>query len=118
MNGHLNNSFIPDRSQPRVNNDHAYCLTLGRRWQRLVKEDRHEYGVGFLVYRDMVSALLGWQTDLNPPEQLLSISPSYRFMHQHLDMMTVKSNSSPRTPGNYRPNTKEGHSGCTRGLEC
>ena len=24
----------------------------------------------------------------------------------------------PATPGNHRPNTKEGHSGCIRGLEC
>ena len=53
------------------------------------EEGKHEYGVGFLVHKDVVG------------EQLLSISPSYRFMHQHLVMMTVRlttSTSSSRKP--------------------
>ena len=37
-----------------------------------------------------------------------------QIMHQHLDIKTVKSTNS----GNYRPNIKEGHSGCTEGLAC
>ena len=37
------------------------------------EEDRHEYGVGFLVHKDVVDAVLGCgaslqQTDINPPE--------------------------------------------------
>ena len=59
------------------------------------EEDRHEYGVGFLVHKDMVSALLGCRP---VSSRLISIrlradpfnATSYRSMHQHLDMMTMK----------------------------
>ena len=56
------------------------------------EEDKYEYGVGVLVHKDVVDAILGCHQ--SPAEQLLSISPSYRFMHQHLVMMTVRSNTS------------------------
>ena len=61
------------------------------------EENKHEYGVGFLVHhKDMVSAVLGCRpspADLpeSASEQLLLLmSPSYRFMHQLLDMMTMR----------------------------
>ena len=49
-------------------------------------------------------------TDINPPE-------SSSFQYQHHFAPTSGHDDSEETPGNHRPNTKEGHSGCTRGLE-
>ena len=63
------------------------------------EEGKHEYGVGFLVHKDVVGAVLGCQ----PVSSRLisirlraapSISSSYRFMHQDLVMMTVRSTTS------------------------
>ena len=58
------------------------------------------------------------QTDINPPE-----SSSFQY-HHHTGLCTNSwswwqwgRSLLPGTPGNHRPNTKEGHSGCTRGLE-
>ena len=65
------------------------------------EEVKHEYGVGFLVHKDVVGAVLGCQ----PVSSRLisirlraapSISPSYRFMQQHLVMTTVRSITSTR----------------------
>ena len=64
------------------------------------EEKRHKYGVGFLVHYGHGECCFGvptslQQTNLNPPKgSSFSISPSYRFMHQHLDMMTMGSTSS------------------------
>ena len=70
------------------------------------EEDRHEYGVGFLVHKDVVDVVLGCR----PVSSRLisirlraspSISPSYRLKHQHLVMMTVRlttSTSNSRKP--------------------
>ena len=59
------------------------------------------------------------QTDINPPE-----SSSFQY-HHHTGLCTTICSwwqwgrpRLPATPGNHRPNTKEGHSGCTRGLKC
>ena len=48
---------------------------------------------GFLVHKDMESAVLGFRP---VSSRLISIrlSPSYRSMHQHLDMMTMKFTTS------------------------
>ena len=63
------------------------------------KEDRHEQEVGFLVHKDIVKSVIdvaqfqayslqcGW-------EQALSALSSFRHMHQHQAMMTVKLMSS------------------------
>ena len=84
------------------------------------EEGKHEYGMGFLVHKDVVGAVLGCQqTDINPPE-----SSSFQY-HHHTGLCTNIWSwwqwgrpLLPATPGNHRQNTKEGHSGCTRGLEC
>ena len=63
------------------------------------EEDRREYGVGFLVHKDMVSAFLGCRP---VSSRLISIrlradpfnATSYRSMHQHLDMITMKLTTS------------------------
>ena len=65
------------------------------------EEGKHEYGVGFLVHKDVVGAVLGCQPVSSTLisirlRALLSISPSYRFMHQHLVMMTVRSITSTK----------------------
>ena len=76
----------------------------GHKVYSIGEEDRHEYGVGFLVHKDIVSAVLGCRP---VSSRLISIclraapliSPSYRFMHQHLVMMTVRLTTST---SNYR----------------
>ena len=73
------------------------------------EEDRHEYGVGFLVLKDIVNVVLGCRPVSNRLISIrlraaLSISPSYRFVHQNLVMMTVKSTTS--TSNSRKPYTK------------
>ena len=52
------------------------------------EEGKHEYGVGFLVHKDVVGAVLGCQpaslqqTDINPPE-----SSSFQY-HHHTGLCT------------------------------
>ena len=46
------------------------------------EEDRHEYGVGFLVHKDVVDPASLQQTDINPPE-----SRSFQY-HHHTDLCT------------------------------
>ena len=70
------------------------------------EEDRHEYGIGFLMHKDMVSAVLGCRP---VSSRLISIrlraapftstSLSYRFKRQQMDTMTVRLNTST---SNYR----------------
>ena len=80
------------------------------------EEDRHEYGVRFLVHSEccfsMPTSLQ--QTDINPPG-------SSSFQHHHqigLSQTSSHDDILPATPGNHRSNTKERYSGCIRGLEC
>ena len=61
------------------------------------EEDRHEYGFGFLVHEDIAIAVLGCRP---VSSRLISIClGAYRFMHQHLVMMTVRLTTST---SNYR----------------
>ena len=61
------------------------------------KEDRHEYGVDFLVHKDIISAVLGCRPVssrlisicLRAAPFNVTIIPSHRFMRQHLDVMTM-----------------------------
>ena len=47
------------------------------------EEGKHEYGMGFLVHKDVVGAVLGCQqTDINPPE-----SSSFQY-HHHTGLCT------------------------------
>ena len=63
------------------------------------EEDRHEYGVGFLVHKHVVDAVLGCQPDSS---RLISIRlraapfniTIIQVMHHHLVMMTVRSTTS------------------------
>ena len=56
-------------------------------------------GLDFFVHKDKASAVLGCRPVSSrlisiAREQLLSIPTSYRFIHQHLVMMTVRSTTS------------------------
>ena len=87
------------------------------------EEDRHEYGVGFLVYKDVVDAVLGCR-----PVSSRLISIRVRAAPFNITIIQVYVPTSGHDDSEVdhfyqqlqddRPNTKEGHSGCTRGLEC
>ena len=49
-------------------------------------------------------------------KKVLSISPSYMFMHQHLVMMTVRSITSTRNCRKPYTKRQKGHSGCKKGI--
>ena len=81
---------------------HAFPLTLisQRCFLRI-------WGVAKYILMDRKSALRRKQIEfylLVLSEQLLSISPSYRLMHQHLVMMTERSTTS--TNNSWKPLTK------------
>ena len=62
------------------------------------EEGKHEYGVGFLVHKDVMGAVLGCQP---VSSRLISIrlraAPfNITIIHQHLVMMTVRSITSTR----------------------
>ena len=87
------------------------------------EEDRHEYGVGFLVHKDVVNAVLGCR-----PVSSRLISICLRAAPFNITIIQLYAptsghdnsevNNFSATPGKRRPNTKEEYSGCSRGLEC
>ena len=112
--------------------DHLYHWNILGLWEIRWKsfgeifsgeEDRHEYGVGFLVHKDMVSAVLGCR-----PASSRLISIRLRSATFNVTIMKVYEPTSGHDDndiGNfYQPfpemidQTYERHSGCEMGLEC
>ena len=101
-----------------------------------IEEPQQNYRLGRVSNRLHWGGGEGGYHVLLDPKQLFSISPSCSFMHQHLDMMTMRLTTAASNSGKPsqrahdidvistscacwdRSNTKEGHPGCTRGLEC
>ena len=71
------------------------------------------------MHKDAVDAVLGCQ-----PVSSRLISIRLRAAPFNITIIQVYAptsghdDSEVATPGIHRPNTKEGHSGCTRGLKC
>ena len=88
------------------------------------EEGKHEYGVGFLVHKDVVGAVLGCQ-----PVSSRLISIRLRAAPFNIGFIQVYAPTSGHDDSEvdhfYQQlqetidkTPKEGHSGCTRGLEC
>ena len=83
------------------------------------EEDRQEYGVGVLVHKDIVNAIFGCRPVFSRQIPIRLRPASFNItIIQHMVLVTVRSTTSTSSSRKHRPNTKEGHSGCTRGLEC
>ena len=84
-------------------------------------EDRHGFVVGFIVHKDIVSIVLGYRS---VSSRLISIrlgAAPFNIAIRQVYAPTsgyVRSTTSTSNQGNHRPNTKDRHSGCTKGLEC
>ena len=87
------------------------------------EEDRHKYGVGFLVHKDIESVVLGCR-----PVSSRLVSIRLRAGSFNITIMQVYGPTSGHDDCEVdhfyeqlqenRPNAKERHSGCTRGVEC
>ena len=88
------------------------------------EEDRHEYGVGFLVHKGVVDAVLGCR-----PVSSRLISIRLRAAPFNITIIQVYAPTSGQDDSEVdhfyqqlqetiEQLPKEGHSGCTRGWEC
>ena len=67
------------------------------------KEDRREKGVGFLVHKDIVETAIGCRPISST---IITVQISFRYMHQHPAMTTVKFYSVIESLVNQTPNSK------------